>query len=75
MSFSEARAIPTSMRRQRVPPVADAAVETMETRARRAPRRIPSPTLFDGDREVVIVHEGQEYRLRITRSDKLILTK
>ena len=28
-----------------------------------------------GTREVVIVHHGQEYRLRITKSDKLILTK
>lgn len=31
--------------------------------------------LFRGRREVVIVHAGQEYRLRITRADKLILTK
>ena len=28
-----------------------------------------------GDREVVIIHQGQEYRLRITRADKVILTK
>jgi hemin uptake protein HemP len=39
------------------------------------PRRIDSPALFRGDREVVIIHQGQEYRLRITRADKLILTK
>jgi hemin uptake protein HemP len=39
------------------------------------PRRIHSPTLFDGGREVVIVHHGQEYRLRVTKADKLILTK
>lgn len=39
------------------------------------PRRVDSPTLFRGDREVVIIHQGQEYRLRITRADKLILTK
>lgn len=31
--------------------------------------------LFDGRREVVIVHNGEEYRLRITRQEKLILTK
>jgi hemin uptake protein HemP len=31
--------------------------------------------LFRGDREVVIVHNSEEYRLRITRADKLILTK
>jgi len=38
-------------------------------------RRVESTTLFDRGREVVIVHHGQEYRLRITKSDKLILTK
>jgi hemin uptake protein HemP len=40
-----------------------------------ARRRLESAVLFDEDREIVIVHRGQEYRLRITRSDKLILTK
>lgn len=38
-------------------------------------RRIYSTSLFRADREVVIVHQGQQYRLRITRADKLILTK
>jgi len=37
--------------------------------------RIPSTDLFRGHREVVIVHRGQEYRLHITKADKLILTK
>lgn len=38
--------------------------------------RIDSRTLFrDGRREVVIAHEGTEYRLRVTASGKLILTK
>jgi hemin uptake protein HemP len=37
--------------------------------------RIASPELFRGRREVVIVHRGQEYRLHITKADKLILTK
>jgi hemin uptake protein HemP len=40
-----------------------------------APRRVYSPALFRGEREVVIIHQGQEYRLRITKADKLILTK
>jgi hemin uptake protein HemP len=39
------------------------------------PRRVESVTLFQLERELVIVHHGQEYRLRITKSDKLILTK
>lgn len=38
-------------------------------------RRIESASLFQRAREVIIVHHGQEYRLRITKSDKLILTK
>jgi hemin uptake protein HemP len=43
-----------------------------------APRdgvRIASTELFRGRREIVIVHRGQEYRLHITKADKLILTK
>lgn len=38
-------------------------------------RSISSSALFRGGREVVIIHRGQEYRLRITKADKLILTK
>jgi hemin uptake protein HemP len=38
-------------------------------------RRVDSAALFGGRREVVIVHGDQEYRLRVTRADKLILTK
>jgi hemin uptake protein HemP len=38
-------------------------------------RRVESTILFQRGREVIIVHRGQEYRLRITKSDKLILTK
>ena len=40
-----------------------------------AERQVTSAVLFQGQREVVIVHHGQAYRLRITRADKLILTK
>ncbi|MEP6896951.1 MAG: hemin uptake protein HemP [Rhodanobacter sp.] len=39
------------------------------------PRHITSQTLLDGARELVIQHQGGEYRLRLTRNDKLILTK
>ena len=38
-------------------------------------RQVASAALFQGRREIIIVHHGQEYRLRITRADKLILTK
>lgn len=34
-----------------------------------------STALMSGKRELVIRHNGQAYRLRVTASDKLILTK
>ncbi len=34
-----------------------------------------SSQLFGDDLEIVISHEGEEYRLRITSKNKLILTK
>ena len=37
--------------------------------------RVESSTLLRGSRELLIAHAGQEYRLRLTRNDKLILTK
>ncbi len=36
---------------------------------------IPSDRLFSATDEVRIQHQGEEYRLRITRAGKLILTK
>jgi len=43
---------------------------------RRQPAQsIPAQDLFRGRREVVIEFRGETYRLRITRNDKLILTK
>jgi hemin uptake protein HemP len=38
-------------------------------------RRIDLRHLLEGQREAVIVHAGEEYRLRITSNEKLILTK
>lgn len=37
-------------------------------------KRISSETLFGERREVVILHNGREYRLRLTQNDKMILT-
>ncbi len=39
------------------------------------PVAIRSAELFRDAQEVIIIHREQEYRLRITRADKLILTK
>lgn len=39
------------------------------------PPTVESTKLFGAGREIVIVHKGERYRLRVTQSDKLILTK
>ena len=48
--------------------------------ARKRPPSQPAPRvqvadLLGGGREAVLVHEGAEYRLRLTSNGKLILTK
>jgi len=41
---------------------------------RTAPQKVASEALLGSSRELVIVHNGREYRLRLTQNDKLILT-
>jgi hemin uptake protein HemP len=53
----------------------DAARRVDDDRMPPAARRVSSMALFGDERELVIVHHGQVYRLRITKADKLILTK
>jgi hemin uptake protein HemP len=43
--------------------------------ATRTPPRFDSHALLRGQREILIEHAGEVYRLRHTRNDKLILTK
>ena len=38
-------------------------------------RAIEAHGLFNGTQEILISHNGEHYRLRITRNNKLILTK
>jgi hemin uptake protein HemP len=38
-------------------------------------RRVPLSRILGNDREIVIEFNGADYRLRITRNQKLILTK
>lgn len=38
-------------------------------------RCIRSDTLFSQGNEIVIQHQGEHYRLRLTRNNKIILTK
>ncbi|MGV8853076.1 MAG: hemin uptake protein HemP [Devosia sp.] len=40
-----------------------------------APRVFTSAELFGGDDEITVLHNGAAYRLRVTRQNKLILTK
>lgn len=45
-------------------------------RPSRAPApRLRSEDLFRNTHELIIEHQGEEYRLRLTRNDKLILNK
>jgi hemin uptake protein HemP len=39
-----------------------------------APAKVTSETLLGARKELVITHQGREYRLRITQNGKLILT-
>ncbi|NNM72874.1 hemin uptake protein HemP [Enterovirga sp. DB1703] len=41
----------------------------------REPRAVEARELLAGGREVIILHRGERYRLRVTQHDKLILTK
>ena len=53
-------------------------VQEISTSNMPATRRFPtidSARLFAVGREIRISHEGEEYRLRITSNNKLILTK
>ena len=38
-------------------------------------RRIDLRTILGDDREVIISHRSEEYRLRLTSNNKLLLTK
>ncbi|WP_226896419.1 hemin uptake protein HemP [Poseidonibacter ostreae] len=38
-------------------------------------KKIESKEIFDQSKIVTIIHDGQEYQLRVTKANKLILTK
>ena len=40
-----------------------------------APARVPIDVILKGAKEIIIVHNGADYRLRVTARGKLILTK
>lgn len=45
------------------------------TEGSEAPLEIDTRQLLGGQRELTIIHAGERYRLRITSTNKLILTK
>jgi hemin uptake protein HemP len=45
------------------------------TERRSGPTRYRVSDLMSGEREVILEHRGQDYRLRITEAGKLILSK
>jgi hemin uptake protein HemP len=40
-----------------------------------SPRQVAVSTILGAEREVLLIHNGEAYRLRITANNKLILTK
>jgi hemin uptake protein HemP len=55
--------------------VASSAETPNQERRNPGRKRVNSWDLFRGARDLIIVHNGEDYRLRITRLGKLILTK
>jgi hemin uptake protein HemP len=52
----------------------DASPESRKNKGLALPR-VDARTLLASAREIILIHNEQEYRLRITSNDKLILTK
>lgn len=48
---------------------------TRQTAPDKTVKAIPAEELLGEERVVVIEHKGERYELRLTRNDKLILTK
>ena len=56
-------------------PITTFAIRADKRDASSLPGAVSAELLFCGAKEIVIRHQGDDYRLRITRNDKLILTK
>ena len=54
-------------------PLKDESEDSLERGTK--PRRLKVSEMLAGEREAILEHGGQDYRLRITASGKLILTK
>jgi hemin uptake protein HemP len=56
-------------------PPAEKACLTTDLASAETIRRVPLSFILGNDREIVIEFNGADYHLRITRNEKLILTK
>lgn len=61
-------------RRRSVAGERDPLDQTDSSASRSAARRVTSAELLGPQGEIIIEHEGREYRLRLTQNGKLILT-
>lgn len=52
-----------------------APASTVASRLAARPARIPSRVVLGGDTEVVIVHDREEYHLRVNDEGKLVLSR
>jgi hemin uptake protein HemP len=52
----------------------DRTAKTADVRAQCAVKRVLSAELFENSTELIILHAGREYRLRVTNNGKLLLT-
>jgi hemin uptake protein HemP len=55
--------------------LSESSAPSSEAAARKPPQEVEVRTLLGAGREVVLLHNGERYRLRVTARDKLILTK
>lgn len=53
----------------------DGSSENLTVKRKVPVRSLQSEWILEGEREVLIVHGDQQYRLQVTRAGKLILTK
>jgi hemin uptake protein HemP len=58
-----------------LPPPPGAAAEPGCTATGAQARRIDTESLLQGQRQIELLHQGEVYRLQVTRLGKLILTK
>jgi hemin uptake protein HemP len=67
--------MPEQLRQARKRPVLTPSKQPVRAGGKPSVRRIDVHDLMAGGREAVLLHDSEEYRLRLTSNGKLILTK